>query len=146
MLPFKNRLKKIKKYFHILMKKMFIFLHATLQAKILLNKMQSLIFTTLHQNRSLLFSMDITIVNLSQQLHRIGQDCWTLGKYATDIICKSFLKWNFTKLVGRDFSLGNYRSCSVKYIRSIYWINLSCDKVLLIIIQSIKMPILFTTD
>ena len=32
------------------MKKMFIFLHANLQAKILLNKMRSLIFATRRQN------------------------------------------------------------------------------------------------
>ena len=45
------------------MKKMFIFLHANLQAKILLNKMRSLIFATRRQNSSLLFSMDLTTVN-----------------------------------------------------------------------------------
>ena len=51
--------------------KIFIFLHVNLQAKILPNKMRSLIFPTRRQNGSLLFSMDITTVNLSQQQRRI---------------------------------------------------------------------------
>ena len=70
---------EIKKYFHTLMKKIFIFLHANLQAKILLNKMRSLIFPTRHQNRSLLFSKDITTINLSQQQHRIPLYSWGRG-------------------------------------------------------------------
>ena len=48
----RHRLKpfeEIKKYFHTLVKKIFIFLHTNLQAKILLNKMRSLIFPTRRQ-------------------------------------------------------------------------------------------------
>ena len=77
--PFKNPFEEIKKYFHTLMEKIFIFLHANLQAKILLNKMQSLIFPIHRQNRSLLFSMAITTVNLSQQQHPILLYSWVRG-------------------------------------------------------------------
>ena len=60
------------------------------------------------------------------------------AKYATDVICKSSPKWKLTKFSACQ-SAG--KSAWVIIDRAdqwIYWMNLSCDNELLIIIQSIK--------
>ena len=43
------------------------------------------------------YFLSIKIVTSSNYLPKKKLD-WMLGKYATDVICKSFLKWNLTKL------------------------------------------------